>query len=332
MNAYQRDWLPTLPGSLEPGFTYGGCTVKPMSSPPSRTRAAAKPATTSPAVERPAPVHPPWHGTNTPQDRFIPRYDPLADPYCAFVQLPVTQRVLKRVAAAEAGARSRRRSRAQTAHRGVRYAQQLKLHVARSQLLAAVADREKYLAWGRALLRDNPTHRDHDMDAKMLSRVLGKLRSDVLAVLSSLAVSTVEVLEAVKAWREETNQPRLVPLWHQANYLQKMQSDTAFIREDRHRVLEVLEIAPATSKVLPFHDELGSLMGGAIAAVQAPPPTPTPPSVADGGGLWRNATDVRPTLDFTLHRILGTHRAVAPYGASPLRGKSTQQARLFDFE
>ena len=223
MNAYQRDWLPTLPGSLEPGFTYGGCTVKPMSSPPSRTRAAAKPATTSPAVERPAPVHPPWHGTNTPQDRFIPRYDPLADPYCAFVQLPVTQRVLKRVAAAEAGARSRRRSRAQTAHRGVRYAQQLKLHVARSQLLAAVADREKYLAWGRALLRDNPTHRDHDMDAKMLSRVLGKLRSDVLAVLSSLAVSTVEVLEAVKAWREETNQPRLVPLWHQANYLQKMQ-------------------------------------------------------------------------------------------------------------
>ena len=166
----------------------------------------------------------------------------------------------------------------------------------------------------------------------MLSRVLGKLRSDVLAVLSSLAVSTVEVLEAVKAWREETNQPRLVPLWHQANYLQKMQSDTAFIREDRHRVLEVLEIAPATSKVLPFHDELGSLMGGAIAAVQAPPPTPTPPSVADGGGLWRNATDVRPTLDFTLHRILGTHRAVAPYGASPLRGKSTQQARLFDFE
>ena len=139
----------------------------------------------------------------------------------------------------------------------------------RDRLLAAVANREKYLAWGRALLRDNPTHRDHDMDAKMLSRVLGKLRSDVLAVLSSLAVSTVEVLEAVKAWREETNQPRLVPLWHQANYLQKMQSDTAFIREDRHRVLEVLEIAPATSKVLPFHDELGSLMGGAIAAVQA---------------------------------------------------------------
>ena len=165
MNHFQKSWLPALPpdessGSgkqrgtdprlcLTSGFAYNGFVLAPAGStakprrpkrvPPSGTASAASIATTQPS----APAV--WHSSLSPFDRIITPYT--QEP------LPEGQRRLRRIASADHVHRKTRERQAFVARRGLRYAEQLRQHVARSSLLNAIKRREKYLAWAQALLR-----------------------------------------------------------------------------------------------------------------------------------------------------------------------------------
>ena len=163
-------------------------------------------------------------------------------------------------------------------------------------MLEAIERREKYLAWTRALLQQDVAA--HPSTEQAQRQLLTRLREDVLTVLSSLSVATLQVLEAVARWRDVLGNARLVPVWNQADYLRKLQRDTHFLRQ--HRLLEALAIsAHPFSAVLPFVDGLASSHGvarlaeggarqqPAAAPAVVPAGAPHPPPLAAGPSKGR---------------------------------------------
>jgi len=277
MNYYQKQWLPELQvrptsssgklrgskslAALPQGFAYNGFMVEPIGGAVVR-RERPRTASVQPVGRRSTrPVPPPalddrpsWQTTNSPFDRCIPRLR----------EQPRTiegQRALRRIASADVAKQRERAKRAEAARRGAHYAQSMEQHRARAALLGAIKRREKYLGWMQSTLLSTQTPSKRDMRERRARRRLSQLREDVLALLSSLTIATVEVLEAVVAWREAHADPRIVPVWGSLNYLTKLEHDTRFL--EGSQLLEWLAIAPSNSKVLPYIDEFASTQGGA---------------------------------------------------------------------
>ena len=313
MNCYQKTWLPALPleesnkqshTSLASGFQYNGCVLVPPVSKekprrPKRTVPLSRPhsvggisrlAGSSLGTASAAAIdsRPAWYSSLSPFDRSIPQLsEEMAAPSAA------GRRVLRSIASAEDMRRRARKEKEYTAphRRAARYGASVRQHVASAGLLDAIERREKYLAWTRALLQQDGATRPSTEQAQWL--LLTRLREDVLTVLSSLSVATLEVLEAVAHWRGVLGNARLVPVWNQADYLRKLQRDTHFLRQ--HRLLGALAIsAHPCSAVLPFVDGLASshgvariAEGGALqqpAAAPAVVPTGAVPTPAEAAG------------------------------------------------
>ena len=278
MNYYQKQWLPELQvrpstassgrlrgskslATLPPGFTYNGFMVQPIGGAVVR-RERPRTASAQPAGRRPTRPIPPqaledrpvWQATNSPFDRCIPRLK----------EQPRTtegQRALRRIASADVAKQRERAKRAEVARRGAQYAQSMEQHRTRAALLASIRKREKYLGWTQSTLLSTQVPSKRDMRDRRARRKLSQLREDVLALLSSLTIATVEVLEAIVAWREAHADPRIVPVWGSLNYLTKLEHDTRFL--EGSQLLEWLAIAPSNSKVLPYIDEFASTQGAA---------------------------------------------------------------------
>ncbi len=181
---------------------------------------------------------PQWHSSVSPFDRILPAY--VEEP------LPEGQRLMRRIASADHASHERRSAQARAARRGLRYAADRQQHVARSSLVDAIKRREKYLTWAQALL--GPDEVDRARAAEQPERRLAKLREEVVSVLSSLCVATIEVLEAVAEWRGVLGRPGLAPVWRGADYLAKLRDDTSFLcapRSGKKVVASPLDDAPA---------------------------------------------------------------------------------------
>ena len=284
MNCYQKTWLPALPleesnklshTSLASGFQYNGCFLAPSAS----TGKPRRPKRTAP-LSRPQSVggvsglagsslgsasaatidsRPAWYSSLSPFDRSIPQMSKeMAAPSAE------GRRVLRSIASADDMRRRVRKEKEFTAphRRAARYGASVRQHVAGAGLLDAIERREKYLAWTRALLQQDDATRPSTEQAQR--QLLTRLREDVLTVLSSLSVATLQVLEAVAHWRGVMGNARLVPVWNEADYLRKLQRDTHFLL--RHRLLDALAISGHTGAVLPFVDALASSHGVARLA------------------------------------------------------------------
>ena len=312
MNCYQKAWLPALPfeesnkqshTSLASGFQYNGCVLAPVSTEkpkrPKRAVPLSRPhsvgdvsglagsslgiASTAAIDSRPA-----WYSSLSPFDRSIPQMsEEMAAPSAA------GRRVLRSIASADDMRRRARKKKEYTAphRRAARYGASVRQHVAGASLLEAIERREKYLAWTRALLQQDGAARPSTEQAQL--QLLTRLREDVLTVLSSLSVATLQVLEAVAHWRDVLGNPLLVPVWNQADYLRKLQRDTHFLLQ--HRLLDALAIsAHPFARVLPFVDGLASshgvarlAEGGALQQPVAAPavvPTGAAPTPAEAAG------------------------------------------------
>ena len=311
MNCFQKTWLPALPleesnrqshTPLAPGFRYNGCVLTrsvkqtqprhtaPLSRPHSvggvsRLAGSSLGAASTAAIDS----RPPWYSSLSPFDRSIPQMsEEMAAPSSA-----AGRRLLRSLASADDMRRRARKEKEYAAphRRAARYGASVRQHVAGAALLEAIERREKYLAWTRALLQQDVAA--HPSTEQAQRQLLTRLREDVLTVLSSLSVATLQVLEAVARWRDVLGNARLVPVWNQADYLRKLQRDTHFLRQ--HRLLDALAISVHPfSAVLPFVDGLASshgvarlAEGGALqqpAAAPAAVPSGAAPTPAEAAG------------------------------------------------
>ena len=215
MNCYQKTWLPALPleesnrqshTALAPGFRYSGCVLTrsvkqtqpkhtaPLSRPHSvggvsRLAGSSLGTTSTVAIDS----RPPWYSSLSPFDRSIPQLpEEMAAPSSA-----AGRRLLRSLSSADDMRRRARKEKAYAAphRRAARYGASVRQHVAGAALLEAIERREKYGAWTRALLQQNVAA--HPSTEQAQRQLLARLREDVLAVLSSLSVATLQVLEAV---------------------------------------------------------------------------------------------------------------------------------------